>query len=246
MASFVGVNNKVLLAHLNLTGNAHSVNFADMSRVMQDATTFADGAFTCVKPGLISGQASIELFQDYATDVLDDEISVGQLGTQYTLTVIPNPTGTVAVADTAWFTRGVLSKVNPMDGAKGDMAKAMFEVAHDTTIVQGKVAHAGAAIVATTSDSGIALAGPSATQKLYSALHVTAYSGFTNVVFTIESDDNIGFTSATTRITHTTVTAVTNEFSSVAGSFSSETHHRVKATVTGSGSVTFFSAIGVL
>ncbi len=133
-----------------------------------------------------------------------------------------------------------------MDGAKGDMAKAMFEVAHDTTIVQGKVAHAGAAIVATTSDSGIALAGPSATQKLYSALHVTAYSGFTNVVFTIESDDNIGFTSATTRITHTTVTAVTNEFSSVAGSFSSETHHRVKATVTGSGSVTFFSAIGVL
>jgi hypothetical protein len=246
VASFVGVHNKVLLGHLNLTGNAASVNFGDLTRVMQPCTTFADGAYTCVKPGLISGQASLELYQDYAADVLDDEISSGQLGSQYTLTVIPNPTGTVAVADTAWFTRGVVSKINPMDGAKGDMAKAMFDISHDTAILQGKVAHAGAAITTSASDTGIALAGPSSTQRLYSALHVTAYSGFTNVIFTIESDDNANFSSATTRLTHTTVTATTNEFSSAAGSWSSETHHRVKATVTGSGSITFTSAIAVL
>lgn len=246
MGSFVGLHDKVYLGHLNVTDHCRAVNFGELTRAMQDSTTYADGGYTCVKPGLISGQGSLELFQDYAADVLDDEISTGQLGSQYALTVIPNPTGTVAVGDTAWFTRGVVSKINPMDGAKGDMAKAMFDIAHDATILRGQVAHAGTAITTSASDTGITLTGPSASQRLYSALHVTAFSGFSQVVFTIESDDNAGFSSATTRITHATVTGTTNEFASVAGDFSSETHHRVVATVTGSGSVTFACALAVL
>ena len=246
MASFVGVHNKVLFGHLDLTGLTKSVNFGDLSRDMQDCTTFADGGFTCVQPGLISGQASIDGFQDFAADSLDDEISVGQLGTSYALTVIPNPTGTVAAGDPCWLSRGTLAKLDPLGGAKGEMAGFMIEAAYDTAIARGLVAHAGTAITTSASDSAVALAGPAAGQKLYAALHVTAYTGFTDLVFTVESDDNANFTSATTRITFATVTGKTNEFASVVGGFSTETHHRIKVVATGSGSATYTAAFGVI
>lgn len=246
MATFVGLHNRVLFGHLNLTGLTKTVNFGDLSRAMQDCTTYADGGYTCVQPGLISGTATVEGYQDWTTDSLDDEISVGQLGTSYPITVIPNPTGTVTTGDTCWFSRGTLAKLNPMSGAKGDMAGFLLESAYDTAITRGLVAHAGTAVTTSSSDSAVALVGPTSSQKLYAALHVTAYSGFSSVAFTVESDDNANFTSATTRITFASVTGTTSEFASVAGGFATETHHRIKVVCTGSGSVTYTAAFGVI
>ncbi len=246
MASFVGVHNRVLLGHLDLTDHVNEVSFGPLTRAMQPSTTFADGGYDCVKPGLISGEASIKGFQDFAADVLDDEISVAQLGSQYPVTVIANPTGTVTAADPCWLSRGLVGTLNPLSGAVGDMAGVEFGFPYDAAIVQAKVAHASAARTSTGNGTAVALTGPTAAQKLYAALHVTAYSGLTNVVFTIESDDGAGFASATTRITFTTVTGTTSQFASVAGSFSSETHHRIVYTITGSGSCTFTAAFGVV
>lgn len=245
MASFVGVNNRVYLGQLDLSGLTKTVNFGDLSRAMQDATTMNDGGFTCVKPGLISGQASVEGYQDWASGGLDETISVGQLGSQYAFTVIPNPTGTVAAGDACWLSRGVIGKETlPM--TVGEMAGFTLELGYDTAIPRGLVAAPLAAQTASGNGTAVALTGPTASQKLYAGLHVTAYSGFTNVVLKIQSDDNGGFSSATDRITFATVTGKTNEFASVAGAFASETHHRVSWTVTGSGSISFVCAFGVL
>lgn len=247
MASFVGLHNRVYLGHLDLSGKANTVNFGDLSRAMQTCTTFNDGGYTCVSPGLISGAASVSGYQDWAEDVLDDEISIGQLGTQYAFSVIPNPTGTVAAGDACWLSRGVLAAASPMTGAKGEMAGFDFSnLAYDTAIAQAKVLHPLAARTTDGNGTAVALTGPTAAQKLYAALHVTAYSGLTNVVFKIQSDDGSGFSSATDRITFATVTGTTSEFASVAGSFSSETHVRVTWDVTGSGSVSFVCAVGVI
>ena len=246
MASFVGLHNRIYLGHLDLTGKAHQVTFGPLNRAMQPSTTYADGGYACVTPGMISGAAGVNGYQDWAADALDDEISVAQLGTQYPFSVVPNPTGTVTDGDTAWLSRGVLGSLNPMSGAKGEMAGFEKTLAYDTAISQGKVAHALAARTSTGTGTAVALTGPSATQRLYAGLHVTAYSGLTNVVFKIQSDDSSGMSSATDRITFSTVTGTTSEWSSVAGSLSSETHWRVKWTVTGSGSVSFFCAFGVV
>jgi hypothetical protein len=75
---------------------------------------------------------------------------------------------------------------------------------------------------------------------------VTAYSGFDQIVFKVESDDGAGFGSATDRITFATVTGKTSEFASVVGAFSSETHHRITWAATGAGSCTFVAAFGVI
>lgn len=246
MASFTGLSNRIYLAHLDLSGVVNNVDFGALAREMKDSTTFNDGGFGCVKPGLISGQAKISGFQDWATDVLDDDISVAQLGSQYAFTVIPNPTGTVTAADTCWMSRGLIGEEQPMTGAKGDMAGFELGVPYDTAIVQSKVLAPKAAVTVDTTGTAVAMTGPTAAQRLYAVLHVFAYSSFTNVVFTIQTDDAVGFPSQTTRITFATVTGVTSEFASVAGNFSAETHVRVFADVTGAGSITYACAAGVI
>lgn len=246
MATYVGVHNRVYLGHLDLSGYTHMVDSGSLTRAMQPCTTHGDGGYSCVKPGLISGAGRVEFYQDWAADALDDEMSVGQLGTQYPFSVAPNPTGTLAAGDPAYISRGVLGTLNPGLGMKGEMASGEFVVPFDTAVPQAKVLHPKAARTTTGNGTAVTMAGPTAAQTLYAALHVTAYSGLTNVVFKIQSDDSSGMASATDRITFTTVTGTTSQWASVAGSFSSETHVRVSWTVSGTGSVSFFVAAGVI
>ena len=62
----------------------------------------------------------------------------------------------------------------------------------------------------------------------------------------VQSDDAVGFPSATDRITFSTVTGVGSEFTSVAGAFNTETHLRASWTVSGTGSISFVVVCGVL
>lgn len=246
MASSVGLYTRIYVGHLDLSGLANEAHFGELTRAMQPCTTFNDGGYMCVKPGLISGSGMVKGFQDYAADVLDDEISIGQLGSQYAYTVVPNPTGTVTAADTAWLSRGVVQKVDPMAGAVGDMAGFELNIPYDTAITQGKVLYPSTATTVDGNGTAVAMTGPTAAQKLYASLHITAYSGLTNVIVKVQSDDNGGFSSATDRITFTTATGTTSQFASVAGNFSSETHVRASIDVTGSGTATIVVVAGVL
>lgn len=246
MSSFVGISDQIIVGQLDLTSKASRIDFGPLTRAMKDFTTFADGGFTCVLPGLINGEATVKGFQDFATDVLDDDLSIGQLGSQYPITAIPNASGTVTAGDPAWLSRGVVSELNPLEGAKGDPAGFTLKLPFDTICSRALVAHPTAARTANGNGTAVPLAGPNATQRLYACLHVLAYSGFTNVVFKIQSDNAVGFPSSTDRITFGTVTARGSEFASVAGDFSTETHQRVSWTVSGVGSITFICAFGVL
>lgn len=245
MPTFVGLNNRIYLGSLDLSGLANHVEFHP-SRPMVDFTTFNDGGFACVKPGIITGQSTVSGFQDYAANTLDSDISLGQLGSQYPQTVIPNPTGIVAAGDPCWISRGFVNEINPLQGAIGDAAGFTLPLAFDAAMPLSKVLHPSTARTANGNGTAVALGGPTAAQSLYAALHVVAYSGFTNVVVTIESDDASGFPSPATRITFATVTGRTNEWKSLAGSFSTETHLRAVWTVTGAGSITFVVAAGVI
>ena len=245
MSSFVGTAHRVYVGPLDLSGLASHVDFGQSSRSMEPCTTFNDGGFNCVKPGMISGSGMVDGYQDYATGVLDDTISIGSMGSQYAMTVIP-ATGTVAAADPCWFSRGLIGSLNPLDGAKGQMGEFHLGLNFDTTMLRGFVGAPKATVVANTTGTAVAMTGPSATQRLYAWVHVFAYSGFTNVVFTVETDDAVGFPSATTRLTFTTVTGLTSEFASVTGGFATETHARIVATKTGAGSITYAAGFGVL
>lgn len=246
MAPFVALNSRLLFAHLNLTSLASSIDFGPIKFEKKRFTNFGSGGFEEWKPGLGSGDYKLGLYQDRATGVLEDQITLSTIRNTYPITVIPNETGGDAAGDPAQLSRGIIAGYSQIKLTVGSADTADISGSFDSPIARGLVAHPSAARTANGTGTAVALAGPTATQKLYACLHVTAFSGFTNVVFKIQSDDAGGFPSATDRITFATVTGTTSEFASVAGSFSTETHQRISWTVTGSGSVTFVAAFGVL
>ena len=245
MATYVAMHHRAYLAHLDAT-DAEQIVFGSLEVASVPLPSMNDGGFLSNRPGLKSGEFMIDKWQDFAADVWDDELGLAAVGSQYAFSVAPNSTGTETAGDPAWFSRGIATNYSPMSAAVGDPVKGPVSGVFDTVFVRGQVAHPKAARTATGTGTALTLTGPTAAQSLYVALHVTAYSGLTNVVFKVQSDDNSGFTTATDRITLTTVTGVTSQFTSVAGDFSTETHHRVTWTVTGSGSVTFAAFVGVL
>lgn len=245
MGTYVAVNHRAYIAHLDAS-DAESISFGTLNVNPVPFPSMADGGFLSNKPGLKSGEWMVDKWQDFAADVWDDELGLAAIGSQYAVSVAPNTTGTETAGDPAWFSRGIATNYAPMSAAVGDPVKGPLGGVFDTVFVRGQVAHPKAARTTTGTGTALTLTGPTAAQSLYVALHVTAYSGLTNVVFKVQSDDNSGFTSATDRITLTTVTGTTSQFASVAGNFSTETHHRITWTVTGSGSVTFVAFVGVL
>jgi len=80
----------------------------------------------------------------------------------------------------------------------------------------------------------------SATQSVYSALHVTAASGTLDVI--VESAPS-NWSSESTRITHTRFTAVGAEMLSTAGAIT-DAYWRVKWTL--SGSFDFIVSLGII
>jgi hypothetical protein len=116
----------------------------------------------------------------------------------------------------------------------------------DAQMVRGQMLHPAAARTATGSGTTTTFTAPTATQSLYAAFHVLSVTGAGTITFTIQTDDNSGMTSATTRITSSAFAAVGHQFASLAGALTGETHIRVGYTIAGFTSVTFAVAAGVL
>lgn len=245
MATRVATDVRPYVGALDLTALTESCTIADLDAAEVMFTNFASGGYKEAKTGIISGAASLNLFQDYATGILDDSLTVGS---QYvTSFVIPATPGTLAEGDPAFLGTGNLKKYTPRDGAVGDAAKATVELPYTGKVAYGVLGHPLAARTTSSQTTGFAYAGPSATQYMHAAIHVTAFSGLTNIIVKIQSDDNSGFTSATDRVTLSTVTAIGAEFKSTVGSsgWASETYHRVSWAVTGTGSCTFTVTFGI-
>lgn len=245
MTTFANMHARAYIGHIDVT-NSDKVDFGTITVQAVPFTNFTSGGFTEMKPGLISGDFTVDAFQDFDADVMDDELGVAALGTQYPISVQPNPSGTETAGDAAWFSRGIITKYDPLGGAKGQAAKAITGAVYDTAVIRGYVAHPEAARTATGNGTIIAMTGPTTSQKLYAALHVTAFSGLTSLVVTVQSDDGAGFATPTTQATFATVTGTTSEWLSVTGYGATETHHRIVYTIVGTGSCTFAAFLGVL
>lgn len=246
MPTYVDLHSRVHLGHLDLTGLCEQYAFGDLEIAKVPFTNFASAGFPEFKPGLKSGELAATLHQDHAAGVLDDQLGVAALGASWPVSVAPNPSATDAAGDPVWFSRCTLSKYSPLQGKVGDAANAQISAAYNTVFLPGRIGHAKAARTANGSGTAVALAGPAAGQRLYAALHVFAFSGFTTVAVKVQSDDSSGMGSPTDRLTFASVTGAGSEFASAAGGWATETHHRVTWTVTGTGSITFAVHIGVL
>ena len=136
----------------------------------------------------------------------------------------------------------------PLQGPPGGLAMAKVSGKTSTgPIIRGTLMHSGA-VARTASGTGTArqLGAVSSSQKVYAALHVLSASGTTpSLTVKVQSDNAVGFPSATDVITFSAATAVGSQWGSTAGALTDD-WWRVSYTISGtSPSFLFAVTIGI-
>ena len=238
MASQTLTTASILVGGLAVDGYVNQFGM-EPSLQVRPATTFGSGGFDEVRPGLLTATMMVQGFTDFASGSISSYFDV-QPASQYVTTVsIP---GTTA-GDPAWLMRVRPSQLQTVGGQVGEMAPFMLQATADSPFGRGKLLAPVATVSANGNGTAVALAGPTASQSLYVALHITATTGGGTWTVKVQSDDNSGMTTPTDRVTFSTFTGQGWQWSSVAGSFSSETHLRATWSVTGGTSPTATFAV---
>lgn len=243
MAVYANTNMQLLVGGLAVSGFASSATIgAEVAEI--DVTTIGSAGWRNKIPGLGSHTLEVEGFQDFAAGSLD-ELFTGTSTAQSTWTFAPT-NGGATLADPCVIGTGRTTTRTQLRGAVGDAAGFSWSWAGTERVVRGQIIHP--LFARTTTGNGTATAQTFTTgASLYAAVHVTSVSGAGSITFTIQTDDAVGFPSATTRYTFGAITAVGGAWSgAVTGIPATETHVRVGYTISGFTSVTFAAACGVI
>lgn len=107
--------------------------------------------------------------------------------------------------DPVWFMRGVNGSYVPLGGSVGDLLQSELDFrAANSVLVRGWLLKGAGTVITTTGNSSVLNhTGPTAAQKVASALHVIPVAGSTPTLdVVIQSDSVVGMSSPTTQLTH--------------------------------------------
>jgi hypothetical protein len=244
MPAFVNANMDIYVDSIDLAGFASQAQFDSVADQVE--VTTLSSTWRQYIPGLNTHSLSVTGYQDFDATAVDQLLTGTGTG-QNVVTICPINSG-ATVADPAFMFTGRTTTRTPLSGAVGDAAGFTMEWNGDGRAVRGQVLHPSAARTTTASGTATTFTTPITGQSIWATFHVLALSGTSTptITFTIQTDDNVGFSSPTTRITSNAFTAIGSQFASVAGPFAGETHIRVSWTISGgTPSMTFFVAAGV-
>jgi len=243
MSTLVITDAKILVGGYNLSAFHSSCEMTYEVEILDD-TTFGTSGTRSAKPGLKTFSFTGNMFWDTSVD----EMLFNRIGATPEVMSIA-PVGN-AEGDRSYCLKGVGATYSPASGEVGALMRTNLDArASGTPLVRGQLMATGAK-AATGAGSGGQYGAVAAGHTIYSALHVTAISGTAVPTFTgiIESDDNGSFTSATTRLTHTAMTAIGANWQqslSVAGI--TDDYWRASWTISGTDpSFTVFWTFGIL
>jgi len=206
-----------------------------------DATTFGGGGYRARKGGLRTVESSLAGFWESAVlDAPDPQIftNIGTADRVVTMAYDDAETSTAYMFQAGKFSYDMFGEV----GALTPFNVSMMGT-NPVGLVRGQVTKAKANVSATgATGTGVNLGNVSASQYLYATLHV--FSTGTTITVTVQSDDNAGFTTPTTRITFGPITTVGGTWGVRLAGALAETHYRFNVTaITGTFSVA--GAIGI-
>lgn len=239
MGAFAHTEAAVLVGGYDASGHVRSFDFGATATQLSGAETYGSGGYEEDVLGVKRCALSLAGLQSQGATGLGAYLDAG-IGNQYALSVaIPGD----AEGDPAWVLRGKVDSYGPVVGGEIDTLATFDLMARsDTAFGKGLLLQPRAEQGTAGNSTGVAMAGPTAAQSLYVALHITAVSSGTWTVL-VESDSGSGFATPTTRLTFSTFTAQGWQFQSVAGDFSSETHLRVAWSVAGGSTPTASFAV---
>lgn len=227
MASLKFTDCKVYLHGYDLSGQLNQASL-DYACEALDETTF--GATTRThKGGLIAANAAVAGLWDASSTSAPDPVIQARIGTaDLPTTLVPQG---ATIGNVAYLFRTLGAKY-ALGAPVGDLLKFSLDLpgTGGQPLVRGMLLESRSAS-GNYSGTAVQLGAVGATQHFYAALHV--FSGSGNFTIEIQSDDNSGFSSPTTRFTFAQVatgTAVSSEWATrVAGSIT-DTWWRIVAT----------------
>ena len=235
MAVFVAKDSAVYVGKLDLSTFLNQGTL-DYSVEEVDNTTFQSGTRTAAG-GLEVVSLSADGFVDHAEPDAQLHTDVGVA--DRLVTVCPED---AADNTRAFFFQSLGASLN-RSATLGDMyAFSLQASGRGTPLVAGRVLLPKQSVSGIVTGAGRQLGAVSATQKLYTAIHVFTAGTTADVI--VESDDNTDFTSATTR-SSTTVTAVGGTWvAPVSGAITDDWWRVRTASVTGTFSIAV--AVGIV
>lgn len=231
-------NCKLYLAGRDLSGYLNALGL-EYGAEPQDDTVFGDDTRS-----MVGGLKTVSMAHEGLWDETPDEDLFGAIGVVDKPVTIGPLTG--AAGEVGYINRVLTASYQP--GAEiGQLLK--FSVAMQATdkLVRGTILH-NTAQTSSGDGTGYQVGAVGAGQSLYAALHVYAASGTSPTLDVIvQSDDNGGFSSPTSRITFTQATDRTSEWATPVAGAITDDYWRVNFTIGGTGpSFSFIVTIGIL
>lgn len=233
MAKFAWQNVRLFTGGADLTTVNNNV---EISAEVEEKETTAFVPSGAVWKEVIGGIRSTSLSASGQWEAGDagkvDDVSFTDLGSVSSWTIAPAGAADGALA----YLTGGMRRTYQLGGSVGDVAPWMAAASGNWPLARGVIAHPpGTARTATGSGTANLLTTVTSTQSLYAALHVLSVSGTATPTITVkvQSDDAIGFPSATDRITFNAATAIGGQVARVAGPITPDSYFRASWTISG-------------
>lgn len=241
MAHLVLTDTDVLVDGYDWSGDTNAVNMEYTADDIDD-TDFASGGARERLGGLEDVSTSVEGAWEGGTTAIDGIVFSDVGVADGVLTVTPEAR---AAGGRAFMCRNLTGSYS-FGGAVGErMGFSASLMGSSGPLVRGTVLEPGlTSRTATGNSSGQQVGAVSASQSVYASLHVLTAGG-TSLDVTVESDDNSGFTSATTRLTFSQVTSSTGgQWQSTTGAITDD-YWRAVWTLGASGPYLFVVSLGI-
>jgi len=241
MATVVLTDCKILLGGYNLSGYHNSLDIQHSAEMLDD-TVFGTSGTRSAKPGLLNFEANGNVF----FDTVLDEVLYNRIGA--TREVMSYAMEGNTLGDITFFIRGINGSYNPMSGEVGQLLQSEFTArSSNSPLVRGELlVPMGTALTATGNTTARQLGAVVTGKKVYAAIHVVTMLGTTpSITFTLQSDNALGFPSATTQATSAAFTAIGAQWLEVAGPITDD-YWRIGYTISGtSPQITAFVSVGI-
>lgn len=240
MAKTILTNVRCFAVAADLTANSNKVELSAEVEA-KDATNYASEGWEENLGGIASAEISAEGQWEAGDPSKVDDASWSQFGGVGPWSISAN--NDASVGSLAYFTSALRSDYKLFD-AVGEVAPWTGTAKSSWPLVRGQFAHPpGTARTASGTGTALNLGAVTAGRRLYAALHVLSVAGTTpSITARVESDDAVGFPSATTRLTFNAATAVGGQIIRTDGSAITDTWWRIAWTISGTTPSFLFAA----
>ena len=237
MATFVQTNVGLYWGGYSLASDFNAISL-NLGNDIQEKTTYGETAVINAA-GLSTVSLEGEGYWESTTDSVL-QTSLGSDDTVVSVTPVDQSAGSPSL-----FTKVTTSAYSPYaTGTVGQLLGfSLSAEGRGEKTVSGEILVVPATYTSSSeSATNASIGAVSATQAIYSALHVTAASGTLNVY--VESAPS-NWSGESTQITHSAFTSVGAEIKSLAG-VNTDAFWRVKYTISGGGSFDFICSLGII